>query len=82
MIIHITSDELVEEYRESWKMEYIKHPSIDYATNAIHGWLNDEEVIIFYFKDYGFINDNRSNTYDLSVGKAGITVNIKKIRYD
>ena len=62
MIIHITPDELVEEYRDSWEMEYIKHPSIDYATNAIHGWLNDEEVIIFYFKDYGFINDNKSNT--------------------
>ena len=65
MVIHITPDELVEEYRESWKMEYIKHPSIDYATNAIHGWLNDEEVIIAavpYLRDQegGF---KRSNMY-------------------
>ena len=54
-----------------------KHLSAKYVS-----WLNDEEVIIFYFKDYGFINDNKSNTYDLSVGKAGITVNIKKTKYD
>lgn len=78
MIIHINPDELVDEYRNSWKMEYIKHLSIDYVTNAIHGWLNGEEVILFYFKDYGFINDNRSNVYDLSVGKAGITIRITK----
>jgi len=31
MIIHITPDELKEEYRESWKLGLMKHPSIDYA---------------------------------------------------
>lgn len=79
MMIHITPDELVEEYRDSWEMEYIKNLSIDYATNAIHGsFPGHDDVPIFYFKDYGFINDNRRNTYDLSAGKAGITVIIKK----
>ena len=76
MTINITLNELVEEYRESWKMGLIKHLSIDYATNSIHGWLNNEDVIIFNFKDYGFINDNRNNTYDLSTGKSDITINI------
>lgn len=80
MIIHITPDELKEEYRESWKLGLMKHPSIDYATNAIHGWYNNEDKIIFRFKDYGFINDNRFNTYDLSYGTAGITVKITKTR--
>ena len=76
MTINITPNELVEEYHESWKMGLIKHLSIDYATNSIHGWLNNEDVIIFNFKDYGFINDNRNNTYDLSTGKSDITINI------
>ena len=78
MIIHISVNELEEEFRKPWKAGLIKHPSIDYATNAIHGWFEDKDIIIFKFKDYGFINDNRSNTYSLSSGEAGITVLIEK----
>jgi hypothetical protein len=80
MIIHITPDELEEEFRLPWKQEYIKHPHIDYATNAIHGWFEDRDVIIFRFKDYGFIHDNRFNTYQISSGSAGITIRITKTR--
>lgn len=80
MIIHITPDELEEEFITPWKQEYIKHPHIDYATNAIHGWFEYREVIIFKFKDYGFIHDNRSNTYDISSGRAGITIRITKTK--
>lgn len=84
MTIHIRTEEFEEEYRTSWKLEYIKSPAIDYATNAIHGWLIDpmtkekEDIILFRFKNYGFINDNRYNSYELSVGKAGITIEITK----
>jgi hypothetical protein len=78
MLIHITPDELEEEFRDSWKMGFISQPSIDYADNAIHAVFEGKIVIIFRFKNYGFINDNRFNTYDISAGKAGITIKIKR----
>lgn len=80
MIIHITPDEFEPEFQTPWKQELIKSPNIDYATNAIHGWIEGKDVIIFRFKDYGFINDNRFNTRELSVGPAGITLLITKTR--
>ena len=76
MIIHITPDEIEEEFRELWKLELIKSPSIDYATNAIHGWFEGKDVVLFRFKGYGFINDNRYSKHELSHGKAGFTINI------
>ena len=78
MLIHITPDELEEEFRDSWKMGFISQPSIDYADNAIHAVFEGKIVIIFRFKNYGFITDNRFNTYDISAGKAGITIKIKR----
>ena len=78
MIINILPDELEPEFRESWKMGFITHPSIDYADNAIWAIFEGENVIIFRFKDYGFINDNRYNSYDISAGKAGITIKIER----
>lgn len=77
MFIHITPDELEEEFRESWKLGFIKSPSIDYADNAIWAEFENKVVIIFRFKKYGWINDNRSNTYLISAGSAGITIQIK-----
>ena len=78
MLIHITPDELEEEFRDSWRMGFISQPSIDYADNAIYAVFEGKQVIIFRFKNYGFITDNRYNTYDISVGKAGITIKIKR----
>ena len=78
MIINILPDELEPEFRESWKMGFITQPSIDYADNAIWAIFEGENVIIFRFKDYGFINDNRYNSYDISAGKAGITIKIER----
>ena len=80
MFIHITPDELVGEFRNSWRMGHIIHPTIDYATNAIHGTYFGKDVIIFEFKDYGFIHDNRYNTYNISAGKAGISIHIFKTK--
>lgn len=77
MLIHITPNELEEEFRNSWKMGFISQPSIDYADNAIHAVFEGKPVIIFRFKDYGFITDNRYNFYEISSGKAGITIEIK-----
>jgi hypothetical protein len=78
MIINILPDELEPEFRESWKMGFITQPSIDYADNAIWAIFEGTNVIIFRFKDYGFINDNRYNSYDISAGKAGITIKIER----
>jgi hypothetical protein len=82
MIIVVTPDKFEEEFRIPWKRGVIKSPSIDYATNAIHGWFEGRDVILFKFKNYGFIHDNRSSTYDLSVGVAGIMINITNTSYE
>jgi hypothetical protein len=78
MIINILPDELEPEFRESWKAGYIKFPTIDYADNAIYAIFEAKQVIIFRFKEYGFINDNRRNSYSISAGSAGITIKIDK----
>ena len=78
MIINILPDELEPEFINNWKMGMITQPSIDYADNAIWAIFEGKDVIIFRFKDYGFINDNRRNTYDISAGSAGITIKIDK----
>jgi hypothetical protein len=54
--------------------------SIDYADNAIHATYRNKNVIIFRFKEYGFINDNRYNNYSISAGTAGITIRIEKTK--
>jgi len=78
MLIFISPDELEEKFRESWRMGHITQPSIDYADNAIWAIFEGKLVIIFRFKDYGWINDNRRNTYEISAGMAGITISIKR----
>jgi hypothetical protein len=77
MIINILPDELESEFIESWKMGFITQPSIDYADNAIWAIFEGKQVIIFRFKKYGFINDNRYNKYFISAGNAGITIRIE-----
>jgi hypothetical protein len=78
MFIHITPDELEPEFKETWKLGFISQPSIDYADNAIYAVFEGKLVTIFKFKQYGWINDNRFNTYKVSAGSAGITINIIK----
>jgi len=77
MIINISPEELEPEFRESCKMGFITQPSIDYADNAIWAIFEGKQVIIFRFKKYGFINDNRYNKYYISAGNAGITIRIE-----
>ncbi len=77
MIINILPDELEPEFVDSWKMGFITQPSIDYADNAIWAIFEGKQVIIFRFKKYGFINDNRYNKYYISAGNAGITIRIE-----
>jgi hypothetical protein len=79
MIINILPDELEPEFINSWKMGMITQPSIDYADNAIWAIFESRQVVIFRFKQYGFINDNRYNNYSISSGLAGIMITINKI---
>lgn len=78
MLIHIAPDELEEEFRESWKLGHITQPSIDYADNAIYAVFENRVVIIFRFDKFGWINDNRHNSYLISAGSAGITIFIER----
>jgi hypothetical protein len=78
MLLIISPEELVEEFRDTYKMQYVKSLSIDYATNAIHGWYENQDVIVFKFRDLGWINDNRYNTYEISSGPAGIVIKITR----
>ena len=77
MVIFISPDELEEEFKESWKLGYISHPTIDYYTNAIHAIFEGNDVIIFRFNKYGMVHDNRYNSYKITAGPAGITIKIK-----
>jgi len=76
MTIIIPKTELKEEFQSPIKMSCVSDLCIDYATNSIHGWFEGKECIVFEFKKYGFINDNRCNTYEISSGSAGIYINI------
>lgn len=78
MTIHIPVSELHPDFRNIWKLSYIHDPHIDYATNCIHAWHGDKEVILFQFKDYGFVNDNRTNSYEITCGRAGLLIEITK----
>lgn len=80
MILYISPEELVDEFRNSWKLGHIKHPSIDYYTNAIHAIFEGKDVIIFKFADFGYALDNRFNTYDITAGPAGITIYIRSTK--
>jgi hypothetical protein len=76
MLIHIQTRELEEEFIRPVINGLITHPAIDYQTNDIHGQYEGKDVVIFNFKKYGWLSDNRFNTYNLSLGPAGITLEI------
>ena len=43
MYIHITPEEFEDDFKQLWKQGLLKHPHIDYATNAIHCYFEDKE---------------------------------------
>ena len=78
MTLFIAVEELIPNWKAPFACGELKGFHIDYATNAIHCWFGQEEVIIFRFKDYGWINENIYNKYEMSVDNAGITLTIQK----
>lgn len=64
MIIHIHISEMESSIRESFLKNEIKGLSIDYAYNSVMGFIGNDEIKVFDFKNY-FKSDNRSNSYNL-----------------
>lgn len=75
MKIIINKEEL-KEFKPLFEEGKFTGLHIDYATNAIHSWKGEEEFIIFRFKNFGWINDNRYNTYDLTYNTEEIIIEI------
>jgi hypothetical protein len=75
----IPIEELKEETKPYFKFGTVSGLSIDYATNAIHGYVGDIEHIVFRFNDCGVRLDNRFNSYELTGGAAGILIQIIKV---
>jgi hypothetical protein len=48
---------------------------IDYATNNVVGFHDNEEVEVFSFKDY-LIMDNRFNKYTITYDATGLYLNV------
>ena len=81
MIIHVTVSELEEPFcSEPFLITRLYNVCIDYADQTVSGLLEGQEKILYNFKDIGFIHDNRFNTYELSIGMAGLTFTITKTR--
>ncbi len=81
MIINIPVCELEEPFRSCpMNLNHLYNVGIDYADQTVTGILEDQEMILFDFKDVGFAHDNRFNTYEYSVGTAGLTFIISKTR--
>jgi len=82
MNIIIPIEDLDPQFFQDFRWNRVYDLHLDYATNAIHGKIrNDDEnrdLIFFRFKDYGFIHDNRFNSYILTGGPAGILITITK----
>ena len=78
MIIHIPLEDLEPPYNNPLKIESLWQVGIDYATNTIDACDRYEDtcVSIFHFDAYDIRLSNRWNTYEISTGSAGITINI------
>lgn len=78
MKITIHAEELLPEFIADWKAGLLWHPTIDYADNAIYAVSKqtNSQVIVFYFKEYGWLNENRWNSYNISATNLEITIEI------
>ena len=79
MILHIHISEIKPDIRKKFLENEIKGLSIDYAFNAVMGWIDDEEVKVVDFSNY-FRVDNRGNTYNLYRTLTEIIIEIIPIK--
>ena len=64
MVLHIHISEMKPEVRKRFLENEIKGLSIDYAFNAVMGFIDNEEVKVVDFSNY-FRVDNKGNYYNL-----------------
>jgi hypothetical protein len=78
MKIKIKKTELNPLFLKDYTLQDINNCSIDYAENTLYACIASNEIPIFNFNKYGFLNDNRFNDYKINIKKHKITINIKK----
>ena len=79
MIVVIPIEELEKEIQPYFRFGSVSNLSVDYATNAIHGYVGEKEYIVFRFKEWGIYLDNRYNSHIVTGGPAGILVKVSKV---
>lgn len=84
MILHIHISEMEPKVRSKFLGNEIKGLSIDYAYNAVMGYVDEKEVKVVDFSKY-FKTDNRGNTYNIYRTLTEIIVEIiptKKLEFN
>ena len=84
MVLHIHISEMKPEIRKRFLKDEIKGLSIDYAYNAVMGYVDEKEVKVVDFSKY-FKTDNRGNTYNLYRTLTEIVIEIiptKKLEFN
>ena len=77
MLIYIQPHELLGRFKNNQELiESMYNLGIDYETNTLDCVFEDACVPVFSFKKYGFLQDNRWSTYEISKGSAGILIEI------
>jgi hypothetical protein len=83
MVLHIHISEMEPKVRSKFLGNEIKGLSIDYAYNAVMGYVDEKEVKVVDFSKY-FKTDNRGNTYNIYRTLTEIIVEIiptKKLEF-
>jgi hypothetical protein len=84
MILHIHISEMEPKVRSKFLGNEIKGLSIDYAYNAVMGYVDEKEIKVVDFSKY-FKTDNRGNTYNIYRTLTEIIVEIiptKKLEFN
>ena len=84
MVLHIHISEMEPKVRSKFLGNEIKGLSIDYAYNAVMGYVDEKEVKVVDFSKY-FKTDNRGNTYNIYRTLTEIIVEIiptKKLEFN
>jgi len=84
MILHIHISEMEPKVRSKFLGNEIRGLSIDYAYNAVMGYVDEKEVKVVDFSKY-FKTDNRGNTYNIYRTLTEIIVEIiptKKLEFN
>ena len=76
MVIVVQIDDIEKQFQPYFKFGTVKSLSVDYATNAIHGYIGDEENIVFRFDKWGIRLDNRKNSHIVTGGPGGILIQV------